>query len=376
MKQKLNNIIDYIKWRGDLEFSFFPFNDVDNLIFSIIAYIDFADLIPTVESNQKVSAKEVFEKIIKENHKQTNRIKYLLPLPFEFIEELAKSQRFNQTQFFNYTDIVDSEKNLQFSALHIQYQPNQVYIAFRGTDRTITGWREDFYMSFETVKAQLESVQYLNKTINKKTHYRIGGHSKGGNLSVFSSIFCEDRLKSQILQIYNNDGPGLSKEIITSSQYNLVGEKISMIVPEHGIIGLLFNYDAPLKIVKSSQIGLLQHDAFSWIVEKDRFYQLAQLSPESQQINQILDTWLENVETEEKKIFIDHLFDSLEASGATELTGIADKGIIGLQSIFNSIIQTDKVSKKVLKDFVRIANQQTSIEKINSLLVDKIRKKL
>ena len=42
----MSNVSDYLKWRGDLDFSQAPFNDVDNLILAQIAYVDFTDIVP------------------------------------------------------------------------------------------------------------------------------------------------------------------------------------------------------------------------------------------------------------------------------------------------------------------------------------------
>jgi len=43
------NILDYVDWRGDLEFQRDPLNEVDNLVFSVLSYMDFAGAVPTTE---------------------------------------------------------------------------------------------------------------------------------------------------------------------------------------------------------------------------------------------------------------------------------------------------------------------------------------
>ena len=35
------NIIDYLKWRGDIPFTVDPFNEIDSLIFAELSYIPF-----------------------------------------------------------------------------------------------------------------------------------------------------------------------------------------------------------------------------------------------------------------------------------------------------------------------------------------------
>ena len=37
-------LLDYLAWRNDVPLSVSPFNEVDNVIFSYLSYIDFRDL--------------------------------------------------------------------------------------------------------------------------------------------------------------------------------------------------------------------------------------------------------------------------------------------------------------------------------------------
>ena len=39
------NMMDYIDWRGDLDFSAVPLNEVDNLILCALSYVDFDGII-------------------------------------------------------------------------------------------------------------------------------------------------------------------------------------------------------------------------------------------------------------------------------------------------------------------------------------------
>lgn len=58
--------------------------------------------------------------------------------------------------------------------------PNQIdYIAFRGTDASFVGWKEDFNLCFqENIPSQISALNYVN---NYKTNHKLilGGHSKG-----------------------------------------------------------------------------------------------------------------------------------------------------------------------------------------------------
>ena len=47
----MGNIIDYIKWRGDLPLSKISFNDVDLLILSELVYADMHSIVPSGHSS-------------------------------------------------------------------------------------------------------------------------------------------------------------------------------------------------------------------------------------------------------------------------------------------------------------------------------------
>ena len=42
----MNNVLAYLEWRGDLSFSQSGFNEVDNLILSLLSYFDFKEMLP------------------------------------------------------------------------------------------------------------------------------------------------------------------------------------------------------------------------------------------------------------------------------------------------------------------------------------------
>ena len=44
------NLVDYVKWRGDLSFEISPFNEIDNAVFSLLSYIDLKDLQTEINS--------------------------------------------------------------------------------------------------------------------------------------------------------------------------------------------------------------------------------------------------------------------------------------------------------------------------------------
>lgn len=351
----MDNVLTYIKWRGDISLTERPFNEVDNLILAILSYIDFSGIAAEIINSGSISINDAYNLICDKGNKPNElKVHGFLNLPLSFFKELAYSKRFRNARISNYKDICNNDLEIQFAALHIELDDGTVYIAFRGTDQTILGWREDFSMSFQTVPAQHEAVKYLEDTMSSGCeNYRIGGHSKGGNLAVYSAMMCEDSLKNQIIEIYDNDGPGFCKEMISELKYQAIQDKVIRIIPEFSVIGMLFDNDSSCKIVKSSATGIMQHDPMTWKVEGEHFFEVKDIMPECKVINQIFDTWLENVNMEQRRIFTKNFFDGLEAGGARLITDIANGGVKGFESILITMFSSEKDTKIVAGKLVK-----------------------
>ena len=102
-----------------------------------------------------------------------------------------------------------------------------IYVAYRGTDTSIVGWKEDLYMSFsDLIPSQIDAVSYLEYISKKiKKPIRVGGHSKGGNLAVYAAAFCSKSIQDKIINVYNNDGPGFSEKVIKTEGYKNIVKK-------------------------------------------------------------------------------------------------------------------------------------------------------
>ena len=233
----MSNIVDYIKWRGDLSFEADPINEIDNLILSRISYLPFKEIKFNNKEKFKILANRFLE-LKKEDFHQIDDI--------SLIEELAKSNRYKDLIFSDYYEKIDEEEEKQFAAITVWLPNNELFVSYRGTDATIVGWKEDFNMSFMiNVPSQLEGVKYL-EAISKKyfrKKLRIGGHSKGGNVAVYSSIFCNKKTKSRIIDVTNADGPGFDKSIIQTKEYKEILDRIHTFIPQTSIIGRLLEHE-------------------------------------------------------------------------------------------------------------------------------------
>lgn len=281
----MGNVMSYLKWRGDLDFKERAFGEVDNLVLSILAYVDLDGIVPEegvislCEAEEKYWIKHQINEIKEKNSSE------------ELFGLMAESRRFCHALLSDYRE--DSGDSLQFAALQIHLDDGTKYIAFRGTDDSIAGWREDFATSYQVTKAQELAVQYLNRCITESSSvYRIGGHSKGGNLAVYAAMQCPEEKQKAIQKIYNNDGPGICPELMNEEGFERIRRRIVRYIPEFSVIGKLFETELETHVVGSSAEGILQHDAATWTVEGDVFEEKEDTSEKCAPYNQIFDTWI------------------------------------------------------------------------------------
>ena len=309
-------LFDYLKWRNDVSLRAAPFNEIDNVVLSYLAYADFGELLQ--EEKRRVSIETCFKRFCKKHDLANVRESKLFieraPL---LLEDMVCGARFRGTKVVHFREVFDKEKVQQFAALVFLLPDGTRYVSFRGTDLSITGWKEDFLMSFtaETEGAK-EAVSYLNEVAAcVEGDLILGGHSKGGNFAMFAAAFAEDAVKERILKVYNNDGPGFREEIVRSAAYRELLPKITNIVPQTSIIGRLLSNEAAHTVVKSAAAGIFQHDVTTWEVTKDKFVR-AEPDAFSDFVEKSLGTWLETMDDEARKSLVETVFSMIEMTEA------------------------------------------------------------
>ena len=301
------NMMDYLAWRGDVALGYSPFNDVDSLILASLSYLtypaeegllrDLALSVPEVDRNQFAFVHEIRA----------------------MLSAAALTERFAGIRMHHPIAVTDQDRDMQFAAVTFDLPDGTHYVAFRGTDSTIVGWREDFNMAFESpIPAQTAAVKYLTEAAALTDGpLIIGGHSKGGNLAVYAAAHAGAEIQSRIRLIYSFDGPGLDDATMASDGYANIARRIRSFVPQQSVVGLLMTYHPEYTVVKSDGVSLLQHDSFTWQVLGTDFIAVTELDVSSQLVDQTVHAWLSQVSKEQRKVFIDTIFDILEASGAT-----------------------------------------------------------
>lgn len=360
------NIEDYLLWRGDLTLSQSPFNNVDNLILSNLIYLIFKDIVPELKTektsvfnkitnlfkqdNNSLQAVSIHDAIADMNILEEGKHRIRVSKDIEMAVKLAKTKRFGSMKLMYYVDKYDEDIETQFAAITILMEDNTAYIAFRGTDTSLVGWKEDFNMSFmDKVPAQEEALKYLQAVSSLiNVPLRIGGHSKGGNLAVYSALHINKNVQDRIIRIYNNDGPGFKSSILETNEYKYIKDRIDTIVPQTSIIGMLLEHEEEYIVIKSNETLIMQHDPYSWEVLGADFVKMEGTTSSSHFIDSTLREWINNMTIEQREQFVDVLWEVMGATKAKSFPEMAESLFSNALKIGKKINQLDDKSKDVL----------------------------
>lgn len=360
------NIEDYLLWRGDLTLSQSPFNNVDNLILSNLIYLIFKDIVPELkiektsvfnkitnlfkQDNNSLNAVSIHDAIADMNILEEGKHRIRVSKDIEMAVKLAKTKRFGSMKLMYYVDKYDEDIETQFAAITILMEDNTAYIAFRGTDTSLVGWKEDFNMSFmDKVPAQEEALKYLQAVSSLiNVPLRIGGHSKGGNLAVYSALHINKNVQDRIIRIYNNDGPGFKSSILETNEYKYIKDRIDTIVPQTSIIGMLLEHEEEYIVIKSNETLIMQHDPYSWEVLGADFVKMEGTTSSSHFIDSTLREWINNMTIEQREQFVDVLWEVMGATKAKSFPEMAESLFSNAFKIGKKINQLDDKSKDVL----------------------------
>ncbi len=345
------NILDYLDWRGDITLRERPFNEIDNLILSCLAYLQMTDLVPGPGGKETVPLADLPARYERAGYDQSYLVNDALPL----LKKAAVSRRFGNVRAGAYVDIVDAEKQLQFSAVTWYLDDDTIYAAYRGTDNTIVGWREDFNLSYMAeTPGQQEAVRYLDRMAEETAcPIRVGGHSKGGNLAVYAAAFCGAEARARLLTAYSNDGPGFNSAISLTEPYQSVLDKVDLIVPESSVIGILLSNKSDKRIVKSTASGPQQHDPYTWLVRGTEFETADALSVSSVFMDETLDRWIGEMSDDQREQLVSVIFDSMNAAGAATLHELNARKWSSYAAILRAVLKTDPVRRGSVLDALR-----------------------
>ncbi len=313
----MNTIMDYLTWRGDLTFHQSALNEVDAAIFARFAYESFDGIVSESIREWKTIGEACNELL---NLPVINCEEMDTMYDIAFVRLLKDTARFSNVKMSGYVNEIDEQKQIQFSACLFDLDGEQNYfVAFRGTDNTLVGWKEDFNMGFEfPVPAQQKALDYLERAVSsyKDGTFTVAGHSKGGNLAVYSATFCDDKFNKPIKDIYNFDGPGFTEAIIQTEQFKRIEHNIHTFVPEFSVVGMILEHLEDYTVVPSNNNGFMEHELLSWEIGPLGFVHKEEVSAGSRFVDKTLKDWLSGLTKDQREQFVETVYNLVKADDA------------------------------------------------------------
>ena len=345
------NMQDYLVWRGDIPLAVSPWNAIDGLICATISYLNFHG----GEDGKGWSLEELNRiDAVQEGNSGTFAARKSV------FRKAAESERFGKTRMHHAIALTDHEIEMQFSALCLDLPDGTTCVAFRGTDNTVVGWREDFNMAYQTrVPAQEAAALYLLRAAQLSDRpLRIVGHSKGGNLAVYASACAPQKVQKRIESIWSYDGPGMNREMSQSEGFLQIKERIRSYIPQTSIIGLLMDYYEPYTVVYSKASGISQHDPMTWQIYGPKFRTVEAVDQTANVTRDTLHEWLQNSTPEQRADFVDALFRLVDTTKVTRMSDLASEK---LKSLLTMVGNRKEVNPETRRVFSRLMAQAVTL---------------
>lgn len=357
----MSNMVDYVNWRGDIPLTLSNLNEIDKMILSRFSYFRFQK----VNANDNDTIESITTRLIETLKKE----EYNIAGDYDLTRALNRSDRFKDLKVTDYFEILDEDVQKQFAAICIHLPENVIYVSYCGTDDTMVGWKEDFNLSFMTgVPSQKEGVKYLNKIAQKypEKKFILGGHSKGGNVAVYSGVFSQKDIRNRIIEIVNHDGPGFDDEVLKMNSYKEIIDKVHTYIPQSSVFGRLLGHKEKYKIVKSNEKGIMQHDIYSWQVMGKKIIQMDKTTNGSDFIDITMRNWLKNIPMEERKVVIDAIYSLVMTRNAKTWKEFNKKRYRNIGAVLRQYKTLSETDKEMIKDATnKLANAAKESLKLN-----------
>ncbi len=363
----MGTILDYIKEYGDYTFSEKPLNEVDSLVLCQFAYLKFDGIVPEAGGRASsvsmgfLDAHQEKDRLFADERYRGNNT--------ALFRRMLDSARFSTLRMNGYVNIIETDKETQFSAVTFFLEDGTIYVAYRGTDETIVGWKEDFNLAFsKPVIGQIRSVEYLNEAASQfEGPFYLGGHSKGGNFATFAAMNCQEEIGRRIVKVYNHDGPGFRPEIRKQGNYDRIADRVVKIIPHSSLVGMLLeSHAAGYMVVESKSFGLLQHDPYSWLVKEDEFVRVKDIYKGRKFMDETLNEWILSLNEEQIHSFVDTLYEVVSASRAATLidfTADWKKNMTAVVTAYKELDEeTASMIKKIIASLFELAGERARAE--------------
>lgn len=359
--------VDFVKWMGDFSIGTTGLLDADALILSALSYFDLSPLFR--EERTSCTVHDCLAPL-EQGELRVAVTGDAEDFP-ELLHEAAKSRRYGELRITDYVDLLQDDPPLQFAAACFHGE-GWSFLAFRGTDNTLAGWKEDFLISVARTRAQEIARQYAEVHLTGDRKWYIGGHSKGGNLALYAACMLSPEKLEQVERIYLLDGPGFCPDVLAPESFAAVDAKTRRIIPRFSVVGKLFEPKmSDTCIVRSHARGFLQHSIETWGIDHGRLALTEENDPTCLWIQDTLADWIGNLTQKERIHVIDDLFAALAAGGAETLNEIDLEGREGREAILKRLGEMSFSTRQSLSDLPKVA-VRTGMRGLKGLISDEL----
>ena len=333
-------IFDYVEYYRHLDTADAPWNVMDCLLCSVLAYVPAASFEGEKDIDEFISYSEAYSE---------NMENGLVTQVYELLMLIKDSVRYGNMRVSNFINL-RSDKT-QFGAVTFRVGKN-VTVSYKGTDYALIGWIENMRGAYQYPTATHSlAISYLdNVSLYPDDVLYVCGHSKGGNLAMAACMeaageklaVMDDSLESlgkmtrndsvkasgtvtgaadclfdRIKKIYNFDGPGFRKDEYDQVKFALMAEKLTTIVPTDSVVGVLMNNNTDYVVVKSNSIALGEHNPTTWEVFGQCFVE-GRLSNISRRLHTNTTKGVENISYDTMKLAFETIFENLNHEYAAD----------------------------------------------------------
>lgn len=313
MPESFKNIVSYV-WEHGEPFAERPLCRVDSLVFSQLSYVQLPSAAVEAWGWTGLRLHELWRSDWLEE--MTGHM-YDPAGAKRLLAAVAASPRFRNVRICGYVSQVDQVSEMQFSGMSFQISPQETYVAYRGTDNTVLGWKENFNMAFQVqMPSQVQALRYLERTASRtQGKLWVGGHSKGGTLAIYAAMSCAKEVRERLACCFSHDGPGITSVMLAELQGDVESVPVDKTIPEASLFGMLFDQDAQddSMVVRSVSSGFAQHDPLSWEVDGCDFVKVERVKASANYLDSSLNAWIEQAPLSERQRFVEALFSVFKA---------------------------------------------------------------
>lgn len=353
MMEYRENLFGYLEGCKDITFEEMPFQEIDGMILSRFSYEPF-ELVMQERDSHFRRLEEVALELL---HCPRTEEEVLYSEDIKLLRILGESRRFGNLMIGNYVDLYDRKEEVQFSAISLRFEDGSCGIAYRGTDNTLVGWKEDLNMGFIfPIASQQYAREYLEElSQNTDGPIILMGHSKGGNLAAYAAIFCSEEVQRRIQGVYNYDGPGFDDSVLESGQYENICSRIHTFVPQASVVGMLLGHREEHRVVHSQEFrGPFQHNVYSWEVKENEFVYEQEVTKASRYLDYTMKEWMAHMDKEKRELFVEALYSLLSDTNAKTIKEMKNDWKGNSQLIIESMKNMDEGTRKQMREGISL----------------------